>query len=97
MVMKKTFGDDSPLRQGAGKSFWTLPISGQRRRRLVVCFVKSVVPLGFSRRREFIGRRAMSGGGPGGHTRGWPAPPYGAATPWSVSVSPLDSVFMSGK
>jgi hypothetical protein len=29
MVMKKAFGDDSPLRQGAGKSFWTLPISGR--------------------------------------------------------------------
>jgi hypothetical protein len=25
MVMKKAFGDDSPLRQGAGKSFRTLP------------------------------------------------------------------------
>jgi hypothetical protein len=25
VVMKKTSGDDSPLRQGAGKSFWTLP------------------------------------------------------------------------
>jgi hypothetical protein len=24
MVMKKAFGDDSPLRQGAGKSFWIL-------------------------------------------------------------------------
>jgi hypothetical protein len=29
MAMKKTSGDDSPLRQGAGKSFWTLPISGR--------------------------------------------------------------------
>jgi hypothetical protein len=28
MVMKKTFGGDSPLRQGVGKSFWTLPIFG---------------------------------------------------------------------
>jgi hypothetical protein len=28
MVMKKASGDDSPLQQGAGKSFWTLPISG---------------------------------------------------------------------
>jgi hypothetical protein len=28
MAMKKTSGDDSPLRQGAGKSFWTLPIFG---------------------------------------------------------------------
>jgi hypothetical protein len=32
MAMKKASGDDSPLRQGAGKSFWTLPISGRRRR-----------------------------------------------------------------
>jgi hypothetical protein len=24
MMMKKASGDDSPLRQGAGKSFWTL-------------------------------------------------------------------------
>jgi hypothetical protein len=26
MAMKKTSGGDSPLQQGAGKSFWTLPI-----------------------------------------------------------------------
>jgi hypothetical protein len=26
--MKKTSAGDSPLRQGAGKSFWTLPIFG---------------------------------------------------------------------
>jgi hypothetical protein len=40
MVMKKASGDDSPLRQGAGKSFWTLLISGRRRRRLAACFVE---------------------------------------------------------
>jgi hypothetical protein len=28
MAMKKTSGGDSLLRQGAGKSFWTLPIFG---------------------------------------------------------------------
>jgi hypothetical protein len=28
MATKKTFGGDSPLRQGARKSFWTLPIFG---------------------------------------------------------------------
>jgi hypothetical protein len=28
MAMKKTSGGDSALRQGAGKSFWTLPIFG---------------------------------------------------------------------
>jgi hypothetical protein len=41
MAMKKTFGVDSPLRQGAGKSFWTLLISGRRRRRIAMCFWKS--------------------------------------------------------
>jgi hypothetical protein len=42
MVMKKASDGDSPLRQGAEKSFWTLPISRQRqqRRRLAVCFVE---------------------------------------------------------
>jgi hypothetical protein len=48
MVMKKTSGDDSPLRQGAGKSFETIPISRRRQRRLTVGFVeKGSVPLGF--------------------------------------------------
>jgi hypothetical protein len=48
MVMKKASGGDSPLRQGAGKSFWTLPISRQRRRWLAVCFVENWSgPLGF--------------------------------------------------
>jgi hypothetical protein len=39
MAMKKVFGRDSPLHQGAGKSFWTLPNSGRRRRRLIVLFM----------------------------------------------------------
>jgi hypothetical protein len=29
MAMKKTSGGDSPLQQGVGKIFWTLPISGR--------------------------------------------------------------------
>jgi hypothetical protein len=41
MVMKKASGGDSPLRQGAGKSFWILPISHRRRRRLTVGFVEN--------------------------------------------------------
>jgi hypothetical protein len=41
MAIKKTSGGDSPLRQGVGKSFWTLPISGRRRRRIAICFWKS--------------------------------------------------------
>jgi hypothetical protein len=40
MVMKKASDGDSPLRQGAGKSFWTLLISRQRRRWLAVYFVE---------------------------------------------------------
>jgi hypothetical protein len=41
MVMKKAFDGDSPLWQGAGKSFWTLPISRQQRQQLAVCFVEN--------------------------------------------------------
>jgi hypothetical protein len=40
MVMKKASGGDSPLRQNAGKSFWTLSISCQRRWRLAICFLE---------------------------------------------------------
>jgi hypothetical protein len=68
MAMKKTSGGDSPLGQGAGKSFWTLPISGRRRRWIVMCTGKLIGYLGFSSREEFIGGRAASGGGPGGLT-----------------------------
>jgi hypothetical protein len=38
MAMKKTSGGDSPLQQGAEKSFWTLPISGRQQRRIAMCF-----------------------------------------------------------
>jgi hypothetical protein len=38
MAMKKISGGDSPLRQGAGKSFWTLSIAGRRRRWIAMCF-----------------------------------------------------------
>jgi hypothetical protein len=47
MAMKKASGDDSPLLQGAEKSFWILPISGRRRRRLIVLFVDGGTCLGF--------------------------------------------------
>jgi hypothetical protein len=60
MTMKKTSGGDSPLRQGAGKSFWTLPISGRRRRRIAMCFRKIDRVLRFSRRGVFIGEGAAS-------------------------------------
>jgi hypothetical protein len=42
MAMKKTSGGDSPLRQDAGKSFWTLPISGQRRQWIAMYYGKVI-------------------------------------------------------
>jgi hypothetical protein len=89
--MKKASGGDSHLWQGAGKSFWTLPISRRWRRRFAVCFLEKLIGcLGFSRRGEYIGGRVMSGGGPGAHTRprrgqGWPVP-WGV---WPPSGPPL--------
>jgi hypothetical protein len=76
MAMKKTSGGDSPLRQGAGKSFWTLPISGRRRRRITMYSGKVIGHLGFSYRGVFIGEGASSEVDQGGHThRGaWPSP-----------------------
>jgi hypothetical protein len=38
MVVEKASGRDSPLRQCAGKSFWTLLISRRQRRQLAVYF-----------------------------------------------------------
>jgi hypothetical protein len=68
MAMKKTSGGDSPLRQGARKSFWTLPISGRRRRRIAMYSGKVIGYLGFSRRGVFIGEGASSEVDRGGQT-----------------------------
>jgi hypothetical protein len=86
MAMKKTFGGDSPLRQGARKSFWTIPISGRRWRRIAMYSGKVIGYLGFSRRGVFIGEGAASdvdlvgvnigGRGPAlGHAPWWCGPP----------------------
>jgi hypothetical protein len=58
MAMKKTSGGNSPLRQGAGKSFWTLLISDQWRRWIVMYSGKVIGCLGFFRRGVFIGEGA---------------------------------------
>jgi hypothetical protein len=68
MAMKKTSGGDSPLRQGAEKSFWTLLISGRRRRQIAMYSGKVIGSLGFSRRGVFIGEGASSEVDRGGHT-----------------------------
>jgi hypothetical protein len=81
MVMKKTSGGDSPLRQGAGKSFWT-PRSrvddgvGSR------CVSGKVIgSLGFSRRGVFIGKGAASEVDQGGLNIGRRSQGLGRA-PW---------------
>jgi hypothetical protein len=43
----------------------------RRRRRCRTLSGKTPIDLGFSHRRDYIGGRVMSGGGPGGHTTWW--------------------------
>jgi hypothetical protein len=95
MAMKKTSGGDSPLWQGAGKSFWTLPISGRRWRRMAMYYGKVIWYLGFSRRGVFIGegQRQKWTRGPSpqvGTGQGQAAPPGGVAALWPPSVSSSD-------
>jgi hypothetical protein len=68
MAMKKTSGGDYPLRQGAGKSYWTprsrVDDNGGSR-----CVSGKVIRyLGFSRWGFFIGEGASSEVDQGGHT-----------------------------
>jgi hypothetical protein len=71
MAMKKTSGGDSRLRQGAGKSFMTLPISGRRQRRIAMYSRKVIGCLGFPHWGVFIGEGASSEVDRGGHTHRW--------------------------
>jgi hypothetical protein len=85
MAMKKTSGADSPLRQGAGKSFKTILILG---RRILIGY------LGFSRRGVLIGEGATSGVGRGALThrgpgQGQAAPPCCVGPSWPHSISSL--------
>jgi hypothetical protein len=96
MAMKKTSGGDSPLRQGAGKSFWTLPISGRRRRRITMYSGKVIGSLGFSHREVFIGEGAASEVDLGGLTTSGRGQALGR-TPWWCGplVAPLRLLFGS--
>ena len=81
MAMKKTSGGDSPLRQGAGKSFWTLPIFGSTAAADRDVFWKSDRVLRFFSSGGLYRRRGDVRGGPRRpHTmvaraRGWPRHP----------------------
>jgi hypothetical protein len=82
MAMKKTSGSDSPLRQGAGKSFWTLPIFRWTAAADRNVFLEKVIgSLGFSRRGVFIGKGASSEVVLVGLTTGGHRPALGRA-PW---------------
>jgi hypothetical protein len=102
MVMKKVSGGDSPLRQCAAKSFWTLPISRRQQRRLQYVFWKSVWALrifstkGINRQKGDVRRWtsqshhlvARPGGGPRHHLVWLPLglPPALLWTPSSCQV-----------
>jgi hypothetical protein len=106
MVMKKASGGDSPLRQGVGKSFWTLPISRRRWRQLVVYFLEKSLGLrvfpsrglnrpkgdvrGWTRRSHPLVVRPR--GGPR-HQQVWLAPGPSRALLWSLSSCQVISDF----
>jgi hypothetical protein len=74
MAMEKTSGGDSPLRQGAEKSIWTLPISGRRQRRITMCFWKIDQVFRFFPSGGLYRRRGSVRSGPGRphHREAWP-------------------------
>jgi hypothetical protein len=82
MAMKKISDGDSPLWQGVGKSFWTLPISGRRRRQIMMCFWKIDPVLGFFCRGVFIRKGAASEVDKGGLTHRGRRPGAGHAALW---------------
>ena len=95
MAMKKTSGGDSPLRQGAGKSFWTLPIFGSMAADRDV-FWKSDRVLRFFPSGVFIGEGAMSEEEPGALTPGSHSQgPGRAALACGALVAPLLLSFRS--
>jgi hypothetical protein len=55
---------------------------------------KAIRPLGFSRRGDFIGEGALSGGGPGDLTMGWHGQGLGRAPLWcGQPLAPLRLIF----
>jgi hypothetical protein len=96
MAMKKTSGGDFILRQGARKSFWTLPISGPWWRQIAMYSGKVIGCLGFSHRGVFIGEGAASEVGQGGLTTRGRGPGAGRAALWcGCPVAPLILLFGS--
>jgi hypothetical protein len=82
MAMKKTSSGDSPLRQGAGKRFWTLPIFGSMAAVDRDVFWKSDQVFGFFPSGGLYRRRGGVRSGPGAHTTWGCGPALGRATLW---------------
>jgi hypothetical protein len=96
MAIKKTSGGDSPLRQVAGKSFWTLPISGRRRWWIAMYSGKVIGYLGLSFWGVFIGEEVASEVVQGGLTTQGRGPALGRATLWcGRPMAPLRLLFGS--
>jgi hypothetical protein len=76
MAIKKTSGGDSPLQQGAGKSFWTLQIFGSTAVADRDVFWKSDQVFRFFPSGGPYRRRGSVRGGPGGphHQGAWASP-----------------------
>jgi hypothetical protein len=92
MAMKKTSAGDSPLRQGAAKSFWTLLIFGSTAVADRDVFWKSdrvlsFFPSGGLYRRRGIVMWAEATSHIGGAARPWVVPPYCVGPSWPHSVS----------
>jgi hypothetical protein len=82
MAMKKTSGGDSPLWQGAGKSFWTLLISVDDGGGSRCVSGKLIGFLGFFHRGVFIGEGAVSEVNQGCLTHRGRGPGAGRAALW---------------
>jgi hypothetical protein len=94
MAMKKTSGGDSPLWQGAGKSFWTLPIFGSMAAADRDVFWKSDRVFRFFPSGVFIGEGAASEVDQGGLTTRGHGPALGRAALWcGRPVAPLRLLF----
>jgi hypothetical protein len=94
MAMKKTSGGDSPLRQGARKSFWTLRSRVDDGGGSRCVSGKLIGALGFSHRGVFIGEGAAPEVGQGGLTTRGRGPRAGHAALWcGRPVGPLCLLF----
>jgi hypothetical protein len=96
MAMKKTSSGDSPLREGAGKSFWTLPIFGSTPVADHDVFWKSDRVLrffpsgGLYRRRGQCQRWPQASSHHGDAARARAAPARREGGLWPLSYSPSD-------